>query len=86
MTTLVTVAWVLLGLALGGVAGGGAGVFAGLAYTEWAGTSCLEGLCGYVVALGMVAGVLLGLPAGAILGWRLRRRSLARRTGWPRTA
>jgi hypothetical protein len=57
----------LLGFLLGGVAGTGAGLCLGLAYTTLADTSGFEGYSGFVVAYWMLGGLLAGAIGGAIL-------------------
>ena len=58
----------ILGLLLGGTVGGGLGLLCGLAYTSLASTSGFEGYSGFVVVYWIVAGVILGLITGCILG------------------
>lgn len=62
-----------LGVVFGALLGGGAGLLGGLGYTELAGTTSFEGYSGYVVVFWMLAGGILGLIAGAIIGIRLGR-------------
>jgi ABC-type antimicrobial peptide transport system permease subunit len=64
----------LVGSLLGAVLGGGAGLLGGLAYTNLAETSGFEGYSGYVVVLWMLAGIILGIIAGAVIGVKRARR------------
>ncbi|MFN4141342.1 hypothetical protein [Aestuariivirga sp.] len=64
---------ILLGVVLGAVVGGGAGLLGGLAYTELAATSGFEGYSGFVVAYWLVAGIILGMIAGPIIAARRLR-------------
>lgn len=73
MSTGRTIAFGLLGLLLGGVAGGGAGLLGGLAYTELAATSGFEGYSGFAVAGWMLAGLLVGMIAGLVAGLKRSR-------------
>lgn len=59
-----------LGLLLGGLAGGLIGLLGGLGYTSLAATSSFEGYSGYLVAFWMLVGILIGMIAGAIMGFR----------------
>ncbi len=76
MVAVLRVGPTLVAIFLEGLAGATAGVLGGLACVEWANTSCFERCCWYVVGLWMILGLLLGLPAGAYLGRRLRRLTL----------
>lgn len=58
----------LLGAVGGAVLGGGAGLLGGLAWVELAGTSGFEGYSGFVVIYWALAGILVGLAAGAVFG------------------
>ena len=62
------IAFGLLGLVAGAVAGGGLGLGGGLAWTELMNTSSFEGYSGYVVAFWMLGGILIGSVAGLIFG------------------
>lgn len=48
--------------------GGGTGLLGGLAWVELAGTSGFEGYSGFVVIYWALAGILVGLAAGAVFG------------------
>jgi hypothetical protein len=74
MSTGRTIAFALVGLLLGGVAGGGMGLLGGLAYTELAATSGFEGYSGFVVAGWMLAGIVIGLIAGLVVGIKRSKR------------
>lgn len=74
MSTGRTIAFGLLGLLLGGVAGGGIGLLGGLAYTELAATTGFEGYSGFVVAGWMLAGIVIGMVAGLVAGIKRSRR------------
>jgi hypothetical protein len=76
INTVLKVGLTLLALRLGGLAGATAGVLAGLAYVEWANTSCSDGNCGYVVGFQLILGLLPVLTAGTYLGRRLRHLAL----------
>ncbi len=67
----------LLGIILGASAGGGVGLLAGLAYTEFAATSGFEGYSGFVVAFWMLAGIAIGMIVGLVLAYRIARRRAA---------
>lgn len=69
-----TIGLAILGLVIGGIAGGGVGLLGGLAYTEVAATSGFEGYSGYVVAGWIFAGIAVGIVGGLILGVRRSRR------------
>jgi hypothetical protein len=58
----------VLGAVIGAIAGGALGLGGGLAYTDLANTSGFEGYSGYVVALWMLAGSVVGLLGGSIYG------------------
>ena len=62
------IAFGLLGLVAGAVAGGAIGLGGGLAWTELMNTPSFEGYSGFVVFYWILAGVLLGAAAGLILG------------------
>ncbi len=64
----------ILGLVIGAVLGGAAGLGGGLAYTELAGTSGFEGYSGYVVGFWLIGGVFFGMLAGLVVGGRLALR------------
>ena len=68
-----TVTLIVLGIILGGAAGAGLGIAAGLGYTTLAHTSNFEGQSGYVVAFWMLFGIILGALAGPFLALRLLR-------------
>lgn len=70
MSVAARIGLALLGLVLGGAAGGGLGLVGGLLYTELAGTSGFEGYAGYVVVVWMLGGILVGLVAGLIVAVR----------------
>lgn len=74
MSTGRTIAFGLLGLLLGGVAGGGIGLLGGLAYTELAATTGFEGYSGFVVAGWMLAGIVIGMISGLVAGIKRSRR------------
>lgn len=74
MSTGRTIGLALLGMLLGGVAGGGMGLLGGLAYTELAATSGFEGYSGFVVAGWILAGLAIGMIAGLVAGIRRARR------------
>ena len=57
-----------LGLVLGAMAGGVAGLGIGTAYVELAGVSSFEGASGYAVVFWILAGIVCGAIAGAIIG------------------
>lgn len=57
----------ILGLIIGGMVGAVAGILGGLAWTMLAGTSGFEGYSGFVTAYWMLAGLILGAIAGAIV-------------------
>ena len=63
-------AMALLGALGGAVIGGLAGLGGGLAWSELASVSGDEGYSGFVVAYWILAGIVLGLIAGAIFGAR----------------
>lgn len=65
-----SIGFAVLGLLLGGMAGGGAGLLGGLGYTQLAETSGFEGYSGYVVAMWMVVGIVIGMIAGLAVGLR----------------
>ena len=65
-----SIGFAVLGLLLGGVVGGGAGLLGGLGYTQLAETSGFEGYSGYVVAMWMLAGIVIGMIAGVVVGLR----------------
>ncbi|MGE0718923.1 MAG: hypothetical protein AB7P02_25985 [Alphaproteobacteria bacterium] len=74
--------WSILGLIAGGLVGGVIGLLLGMAYVELAEVSSFEGLAGYTVMfLFVLPGILIGMIAGAILGWRLPRARVASGTG-----
>lgn len=58
----------LLGMLLGAIAGGVSGLLGGLAWTQIAGTSGFEGYSGFVVACWIIAGIVLGLGLGLVIG------------------
>jgi hypothetical protein len=62
------IAFGLLGLVAGVVAGGALGLGGGLAWTELMNTSSFEGYSGYVVVFWMLGGILIGGAAGLIFG------------------
>jgi hypothetical protein len=64
---------VLIIAAAGAVAGGLAGLAGGLVYTGLAGTPGFEGYSGFVVAYWMLAGIVLGFGAGAVVAIRQSR-------------
>jgi hypothetical protein len=66
-------AFAVLGLTLGSSGGGVAGLLAGLAYIEIAGTSGFEGYSGFVVAFWILGGVVLGMIAGLAVAYGLAR-------------
>ena len=68
MATGRRIGFAVLGLLLGGVLGGGAGLLGGLGYTQLAETSGFEGYSGYVVAMWMLIGIVIGMIAGLITG------------------
>ena len=74
MSTGRRIGFALLGLLLGGVAGGGLGLLGGLAYTELADTSGFEGYAGFVVAFWMLGGIVFALIAGLVAGLRWSHR------------
>ncbi|MCC7274788.1 MAG: hypothetical protein IT561_19115, partial [Alphaproteobacteria bacterium] len=70
--------WSLLGLVLGACIGGIAGMGLGIAYVDLANVSSFEGLAGYTVMfLFVLPGILVGMIAGAVAGWRRSRRAAA---------
>jgi hypothetical protein len=69
-----SIGFAVLGLLLGGMLGGGAGLLGGLGYTQMAETSGFEGYSGYVVAMWMLAGILIGMIAGIAAGLQRSRR------------
>lgn len=69
-----SIGFALLGLLLGGAAGGGAGLLGGLGYTELANTSGFEGYSGFVVVVWMLFGILIGMVAGLVIGLSRSRR------------
>ena len=71
-------AFAVLGIALGSSGGGVAGLLAGLAYTEIAGTSGFEGYSGFVVAFWILGGVVIGMIAGLVVAYRWRDLATAR--------
>jgi len=74
MATGRTLGFVLFGAVLGAVLGCGAGLGGGLAWITLAGTSSFEGYSGFVVGLWMLAGIIIGLIAGAVWAARRARR------------
>jgi hypothetical protein len=62
------IAFGLLGLVAGGLAGGALGLGGGLAWTELMNTSSFEGYSGFVVVYWIIAGILLGAAGGLIFG------------------
>lgn len=65
----------VVGALVGAVVLGAAALAAGSLYADLAQVSSFEGAAGYLVVFGFgVPGILLGLMAGAVLGWRRRRR------------
>ncbi|MCB1384187.1 MAG: hypothetical protein KDJ73_14915 [Notoacmeibacter sp.] len=60
----------ILGLILGAVAGGIAGLGIGTAYVELAGVTSFEGASGYAVVFWIFAGIVCGAIAGAVIGLR----------------
>ena len=66
-------AYAVLGITLGSAGGGVAGLLAGLAYTEIAGTSGFEGYSGFVVAFWILGGVVTGTIAGLIAAYRFAK-------------
>lgn len=68
-----TIGLALVGLIIGGVAGGGLGLLGGLAYTELAATSGFEGQSGYVVAGWILAGMIAGAMSGVVIGVKRAR-------------
>jgi hypothetical protein len=54
--------------------GTGRGRLGGLAYTEIARTSDFEGYSGFVVGFWLLAGIILGMIAGPLVGPGLFRR------------
>ena len=63
----------LLGMTLGSVGGGIAGLLSGLAYVEIAGTSGFEGYSGFVVAFWLLGGVAIGTIAGLVVAYRFAK-------------
>ena len=66
-------AFSVLGIILGSSGGGIVGLFAGLAYTEIAGTTGFEGYSGFVVAYWILGGIAIGIIAGLIVAHKLAR-------------
>lgn len=66
-----TLGFGLLGAIVGAVLGCALGFGGGLAWITLAGTSDFEGYSGFVVGFWMLAGIILGLVAGAT--WAIRR-------------
>jgi hypothetical protein len=66
-------AFAVLGLTLGSSGGGVAGLLAGLAYIEIAGTSGFEGYSGFVVAFWILGGVVIGMIGGLVVAYRFAR-------------
>jgi hypothetical protein len=62
------IAFGLLGLVGGTVAGGALGLGGGLAWTELMNTSSFEGYSGFVVVYWILAGIVLGGAAGLLFG------------------
>ena len=69
------IGFALLGLVLGGIAGGVLGLLGGLAYTTLAETSGFEGYSGFVVAAWLLGGIVIGLIVGLVMGLKLSRRA-----------
>jgi hypothetical protein len=65
-------------LAAGSARGAGVGLLGGLAYTQLAAVSGFEGQSGYVVAVWMLGGLLLGAVIGIFAGTTMARRDLTR--------
>jgi hypothetical protein len=59
---------------LGALIGAAIGLLGGLGFTTLAATSSFEGYSGYVVALWMLAGILIGMITGAVIGLRQAAR------------
>ncbi len=58
----------VIGLLMGGLAGGIIGILGGLGYTNLASTTSFEGYSGFVVVFWMLAGILLGMIIGFVTG------------------
>lgn len=69
-----SIGFAVLGLLVGGVLGGGGGLLGGLGYTQLAETSGFEGYSGYVVAVWMLGGIVVGMVAGLVFGLSRARR------------
>jgi hypothetical protein len=70
MSLVRRLAFAALGITLGASGGGIAGLLAGLAYVEIAGTSGFEGYAGFVVAFWILGGVVLGMIIGLVVAYR----------------
>jgi hypothetical protein len=69
-----TVGFALLGLTLGAAIGGVLGLAGGLAYTELANISGLEGHSGFVVAYWILGGIIAGFVVGVVASLKWSRR------------
>jgi len=74
MTLMRRLGLAALGIALGSSGGGVAGLLAGLAYIEIAGTSGFEGYSGFVVAFWILGGVTIGMIFGLVVAYKLARK------------
>ena len=68
------IGFALLGMILGAVAGGILGFIGGFAWTAIARTSAFEGYAGYVTAMWMLAGIIIGFIYGGVRGARHGRK------------
>jgi hypothetical protein len=66
-------AFAALGITLGSLGGGIAGLLAGLAYTEIAATSGFEGYSGFVVAFWILGGIAIGMIVGLVVAYKFSR-------------
>lgn len=64
----------VLGITFGASGGGIAGLLAGLAYIEIAGTSGFEGYSGFVVAFWILGGIVVGMIAGLVVAYKFARK------------
>lgn len=69
-----TIATIVAGIIAGGLGGGGLGIAGGLAYTTVAQTPGFEGYSGYVVAMWMLLGIIVGALAGPFILLKLLKR------------
>jgi hypothetical protein len=58
----------VIGLLMGGLAGGIVGILGGLGYTNLASTTSFEGYSGFVIVFWMLGGIVLGMVVGFATG------------------